>query len=67
MLELDSANEFGDFEEMAKACGPIRYGEAGIVTGNQSSGDNQNKGASSDKNRKPVLSGVIAGRSQNSS
>jgi hypothetical protein len=50
---------------MAKACRPVRDGQAGIVAGDQPSGHDQQKCQCGDKDGEAMLCGVIRRRGQN--
>jgi hypothetical protein len=67
MLKLYSADHLRNFEEMAKACGPIGDGQSGVIAGNKATGNQQEKSKYGDKYSKTMLSGVISGGGQNCS
>lgn len=52
---------------MPEASWPVRDSQAGIVAGDQPSGNDQQEGQSGNKNSKPMMGGVIRGRCQNCS
>jgi hypothetical protein len=61
VLKLYSANQLGDLEQMPKAGRPVGDGQAGVVAGDQPSGNNQQEGQRGNENGKAMLSGVIRG------
>jgi len=67
VLKLYPADHPGNLEQMSKAGGPVRHGQAGIVAGDQPARDDQQKSQRGNKYGKPMMSGVIRGRGQNSS
>ncbi|HEY7403482.1 MAG TPA: hypothetical protein VIB39_08175 [Candidatus Angelobacter sp.] len=53
---------------MAKAGGPVRDGQAGVVTGYQAAGDDQQKGQRGNKDSESVVGSVVCRRTgQNNS
>ena len=67
VLKLYPADHLGNLEQMAKAGGPVRDGQTGVVAGDQPAGNDQQKSQSGDKNGKAMMCGVIRGRGQNCS
>jgi hypothetical protein len=67
MLKLHPADHLGNLEQMAKARGPVRDSQTGVVAGDQPARNDQQESQCGYKNGKAMMSGVIRGRGQNCS
>ena len=61
VLELHSANKLGDLVERAERSWPVGHGQSGVVAGDESSGDDQEKGPAGENDSKAVEAAIICG------
>jgi hypothetical protein len=61
MLEFHAANELGNLVPGTERCRPVGNREAGIVAGNQSTGNDQEKSPAGENDGEAVKPGIVVG------
>ena len=65
MFPLHSANHTGHLSDVTEAGGPVGDGEAGVVAGDEGTGNDEDEGRERGKNRK-IMMRPVEGRGQRS-